>query len=163
MKHGYGEYGALKMISSLAFREWTSKEPEPPPADAAPVVNVDADIPVGWVQQMNDWEEQSTSTTGYAPVERYIGVQFLENETVREYVPQEGSDHQRYVWRYMQPQQEYPWYRERGWDEEWRKGMQTDGAVSHVNEGMPFGFIGAEGSVSALPEDCWLVFALPED
>ena len=115
-------------------------------------------------------------TRRHTPVEQFHGVQFLEKETVREYVHQEGSDHRHYVWRYMQPQQGYPWYRERGWDEEWREGTQGDDVVSNVNdqgtqtpiewtthEGIPFGAIGAEGSVSVLPEDCWLVSALPED
>lgn len=72
--HGYGEYGVVKMLSVIAYREWNSREPELPPTDAAPMVDGYADIPVRWVQQMDDRDEQSTSTTSQAPVARYHGV-----------------------------------------------------------------------------------------
>ena len=82
MEWMYEEYGSVKIISMITDQDWDSVEVEPPPADAAPVVNVDEDILqilaaeahilrdeenlgdhkggvglVGWVQQMNDWEE----------------------------------------------------------------------------------------------------------
>ena len=50
MENGYGEYGAVEMISVITYREWTSREPEPPPTDAVPMVDEDADIPVEGVQ-----------------------------------------------------------------------------------------------------------------
>ena len=165
----YGEYGAVTMISVVAYGEWTSRWEEPPPEDAAPVVYIVANVLVRGVQQ-------TMNTRRHAPVDRYLRVQFLENEIVREYVHQNGSDHRCYVWRYTQPQQGYPWYRERGWDEEWREGTQGDDVVSNVNdqgtqtpedwtthEGIQFGYIGAEGLVSALTEDCWSAAALAED
>ena len=44
MEHMYEEYGALKIISVITHQDWESTEVEPPPADAAPVVNVDEDM-----------------------------------------------------------------------------------------------------------------------
>ena len=90
MEHMYGEYGAVKMISVVAYGEWTPRWKEPPPTDAAPVVYMVADILVEGVQQ-------TTNTRREAPVDRYLGVQFPENETVREYFHQDESDHRCYV------------------------------------------------------------------
>ena len=84
----YEESGAVKIISVITEYDWESTEVEPPLADDAPMVNVDEDMLRilaagahilrdeenlvgheedvgldGWGQQMDDWREQSTSTT----------------------------------------------------------------------------------------------------
>ena len=71
----------------------------------------DGDIGLNrWGHQMDGWGDQSTSTASTVSVEENYGqIQWLQNTTVREYVHQEGSDHQYYVWRRQQSRQEdYP-------------------------------------------------------
>ena len=108
----YEESGAVKIISVITENDWGSIEVEPPQANAAPVVNVDEGMLQmlaagtrilrdeetlgdheegvcldGWGQHMDNWGEQSTSTTSTASAEENHGqIQWLQNTTVREYV-----------------------------------------------------------------------------
>ena len=160
MEWMYGEYGAVKIISVITDQDWDSTEVEPPPADAAPVVNVDEDMLQilvagahilrdeknlvdhvegvgldGWGQQMDNWGERSTSTTSNVSVAENLGqIQWLQNTTVREYVHREGSDHRCYAWRKNLRQREYPWYRDRGWYGIWHRWTPGVGTVSEIPE-----------------------------